>query len=60
MHPLNHPSLQVCFSPNNDVLVSGGYDAAVKLWDCRSRSIDAVQVMKPFRDSVTSVVATER
>lgn len=51
----------VCFTPNsNDLLVSGGYDQAVKVWDCRSRSIDAVQVLKGFRDSVTSVAATQR
>ena len=52
--------LQLCFSPNNDLLVSGGYDQAVKVWDCRSRSIDAIQVLKGFRDSVTSVATTER
>lgn len=52
--------LQLCYSPNNEVLVSGGYDAAVKVWDCRSRSIDPIQVMRPFRDSVTSVAVTER
>ena len=51
---------QVCYSPGDEVLVSGGYDQAVKVWDCRSRSIDAVQVMKPFRDSVTSVAVTPR
>ena len=52
--------MQLCFSPNNDLLVSGGYDQAVKVWDCRSRSIDAIQVLKGFRDSVTSVATTER
>jgi WD40 repeat protein len=52
--------MQLCYSPNNEVLVSGGYDAAVKVWDCRSRSIDPIQVMRPFRDSVTSVAVTER
>ena len=40
--------LQLCFSPGScDVLVSGGYDQAVKVWDCRSRSIDAIQVGAP-------------
>ncbi len=39
------PCPQLCFSPGScDVLVSGGYDQAVKVWDCRSRSIDAIQV----------------
>lgn len=51
----------LCFSPGScDVLVSGGYDQAVKVWDCRSRSIDAIQVMRNSRDSVTSVAVTER
>ena len=48
------------FSPNSEVLVTGGDDQAVKVWDCRSRSIDALQVLKPFRDSVMSVAVTER
>ena len=48
------------YSPNFDILVSGGYDQAVKVWDCRSRSVDPIQVMKPFADSVTSVIVTER
>ncbi|KAL4436065.1 hypothetical protein ABPG77_005513 [Micractinium sp. CCAP 211/92] len=43
-----------------EVLVSGGYDQAVKVWDCRSRSIDPVQTIRNFRDSVTSVAVTER
>lgn len=54
------PPPQVRYSPNNEVLVTGGYDQAVKVWDCRSRSIDAVQVMKAFADSVMSVAVTER
>jgi mitogen-activated protein kinase organizer 1 len=51
---------QVKYSPNEQVLATGGYDQAVKVWDCRSRSIEAVQVMKPFRDSVTSVDVTQQ
>ena len=59
--PCYCPALvKVCFSPSCEVLVSGGYDSAVKVWDCRSRSIDAIQVMKPFQDSVTSVTVTDR
>lgn len=52
--------LQVRYGPNNDVLVTGGYDQAVKVWDCRSKSIEPIQSMKPFRDSVTSVAITAR
>lgn len=50
----------VRYSPNNEVLVTGGYDQAVKVWDCRSKSIDPIQNMKPFRDSVTSIAVTAR
>lgn len=50
----------VRYSPNCEVIASGGYDQSVKVWDCRSRSVDAMQVMRPFRDSVTSVLITAR
>lgn len=52
--------LQIKYGPSNEVLVTGGYDQAVKVWDCRSRSIDPIQVMKSFRDSVTSLAITQR
>jgi WD40 repeat protein len=49
---------QVAFSPNNEVIATGGYDQAVKLWDTRSRAHQALQVARPFADSVTSVTIT--
>lgn len=48
----------VAYSPNNEVLVTGGYDQAVKVWDTRTRAFTALQVMRAFGDSVTSVVVT--
>lgn len=48
----------VAYSPNNEVLVTGGYDQSIKVWDTRTRSFAALQVMKPFGDSVTSVAMT--
>jgi mitogen-activated protein kinase organizer 1 len=51
----NGPINSLIFSNNNDILVTGGYDQTVSVWDCRSRSIDAIQSMKPFKDSVSSV-----
>ena len=42
------------------MIVSGGYDKAVKVWDCRSRSVEPVQVMQHFSDSVMSVVVSNR
>ena len=51
---------QVCYGPEDGTIISGGYDQAVRVWDCRSRSYDAIQTMKPYADSVTSVCITDR
>ncbi|KAJ9513614.1 hypothetical protein QJQ45_006078 [Haematococcus lacustris] len=47
------------WAAQDDVLVTGGYDQSVKLWDCKSRSTEAMQVMKAFKDSVTCVVVRD-
>ncbi len=52
--------MQVAYSPNDEVLASAGYDQAVKVWDCRSRSWEPIQTMRVFADSVTSVTVTEQ
>ncbi len=54
------PLLQVAYSPNDEVLASAGYDQAVKVWDCRSRSWEPIQTMRVFADSVTSVTVTNK
>jgi len=41
------------------VVVTASYDQSVRFWDMRSRSFDAIQVVKAFRDSVTSLAVTE-
>lgn len=41
--------MQVTYAANDDVLVTAGYDQCVKVWDCKSRSIDPIQVMKVFQ-----------
>lgn len=41
--------MQVTYAANDDVLVTAGYDQCVKLWDMKSRSMDALQTMKAFR-----------
>lgn len=48
----------VVFAGNDSLLVSGSYDKCVKVWDCRSLSIDAVQTMADAHDSVTAVAAS--
>ncbi|CAM6099202.1 unnamed protein product [Calypogeia fissa] len=39
-------------------IVSGGNDKMVQVWDCRSNSIDPIQKIDEFSDSVMSVVIT--
>ncbi len=36
----------------------GSYDASVRIWDCRARVHDPVQVMDEAKDSVTSLRLT--
>lgn len=52
--------MQIAYAAGDDVLVTGGYDQAIRLWDCRSRSFDPIQTMKSFGDSVTSVAIADR
>ncbi|XP_024517444.1 WD repeat domain-containing protein 83 isoform X4 [Selaginella moellendorffii] len=48
----------VKFSENSTVIVSGGYDRSVRAFDCRSHSIEPIQVIEAFSDSVTSLCMT--
>ncbi|CAK0757293.1 hypothetical protein CVIRNUC_002528 [Coccomyxa viridis] len=50
----------LCMGPGEETLVTGGYDQAVRVWDMRSRSFDAIQTMKLFADSVTTVAVSTR
>ena len=52
--------MQLCCGPGDETVVSGGYDQAVRVWDVRSRAFDPVQTLKPFADSVTAVLVTQR
>ena len=36
-------------------LAVGSYDASLRVWDCRARTFDPVQVMNEAKDSVTSL-----
>ena len=49
----------IVYCANDDLLVSAGYDNCIKIWDCKSRSIDPIQTMRSFSDSVTSVSVHE-
>lgn len=37
------------------VIVSGSYDATVRLWDCKSQSTKPIQILEEARDSVSSL-----
>ena len=51
--------IQVCHGPMDETIVSGGYDNAVRIWDCRSRSFEPVMSLRSFADSVTSVLVSK-
>lgn len=40
------------------MLVSGSYDATVKIWDVEARNSRALQTLFDFQDSVTSISVT--
>ena len=40
---------------DGSVVVSGSYDATVRLWDCKSQSTKAIQVLEEAKDSVSSL-----
>lgn len=52
--------MQIAYAASDEVLATGGYDQAIRLWDCRSRSFEPIQTMKNFGDSVTSVAVADR
>ena len=37
------------------MVISGSYDATVRLWDCKSQSTKPIQVLEEARDSVSSL-----
>ncbi|MCJ1257664.1 hypothetical protein MMC24_005490 [Lignoscripta atroalba] len=46
----------VSFGGDGDgVVVSGSYDATVRLWDCKSQSAKPIQVLEESKDSVSSL-----
>lgn len=40
---------------DGSVVISGSYDATVRLWDCKSQSTKPIQVLEEARDSVSSL-----
>ena len=43
----------------DSLVVSGSFDATVRIWDCKSGSVKPIQVLEEARDSVSSVQVTE-
>ena len=52
--------VQVAYGAGDQVLTTAGYDQAVNVWDCRANAFHALQTMRVFADSVTSVATTNR
>ena len=40
---------------DGSVVISGSYDATIRLWDCKSQSTKPIQVFEDARDSVSSL-----
>ena len=37
------------------IVLPGSYDSSVRVWDCRSRTYDPVQVLGDAKDSISSL-----
>ncbi|XP_059307906.1 uncharacterized protein LOC132059343 isoform X2 [Lycium ferocissimum] len=49
----------VKFNEYASVVVSAGYDKSLRVWDCRSRSTEPIQIIDTFLDSVMSICLTK-
>lgn len=45
----------VTFNEDSTVLLSGSFDATVRMWDLRSQNFQPIQVIEDFKDSVMSI-----
>lgn len=43
------------FNEDSTVLLSGSFDATVRMWDLRSQNFQPIQVIEDFKDSVMSI-----
>ncbi|KAH0775962.1 hypothetical protein KY290_007373 [Solanum tuberosum] len=49
----------VKFNEYASVVVSAGYDKSLRVWDCKSRSTEPIQIIDTFLDSVMSICLTK-
>lgn len=49
----------VKFNEESTVAVSGSLDTTIRCWDCRSKKLDAFQIMDDGKDSITSVQVSD-
>lgn len=50
----------VAFAGTDDsIIVSGSYDASVRLWDCKSQNAKPIQVLDEARDSISALHVLE-
>lgn len=45
----------MAFNEESTVLLSGSYDATIRLWDLRSSNFQPIQVIEGCKDSVMSI-----
>lgn len=54
----SHRINSIAYNHDDSVLFTASYDQSVKCWDMRSANREPIQVLKDFKDSVTTVVNT--
>jgi mitogen-activated protein kinase organizer 1 len=47
------------FNKDSTIIVSGSYDATIRLWDCRTTTKRAIQKLEDAKDSVESVLISD-
>ena len=50
----------VTYNKDNSVIVSGGYDCKVFLWDCKSYNKEPIQVLDHSKDSISNVKIVDK
>jgi mitogen-activated protein kinase organizer 1 len=47
------------FNEESTLIISGSYDSTVRVWDCKSRSYDPIQVLEESKDSIASICLSD-
>lgn len=49
----------VAFNEESTVALSGSIDGSVRIWDCRSKKSEPIQILEEAKDSVTSIKVSD-